>query len=75
MCGLLSKKVKIPSFLVDFSFLGEIQMEKYDRVVKKKEERTIDANEIRITSMGRARNYITYAMTLLQVLSLLFEPC
>ncbi|KAJ4884592.1 Alba DNA/RNA-binding protein [Raphanus sativus] len=41
-------------------------MEKYDRVVKKKEERTIDANEIRITSMGRARNYITYAMTLLQ---------
>lgn len=45
-------------------------MEKYDRVVKKKEERTIDANEIRITSMGRARNYITYAMTLLQVLCL-----
>lgn len=48
-------------------------MEKYDRVVKKKEERTIDANEIRITSMGRARNYITYAMTLLQVLYLLFD--
>lgn len=50
-------------------------MEKYDRVVKKKEERTIDANEIRITSMGRARNYITYAMTLLQVLYLLFWAC
>ena len=43
-------------------------MEKYDRVVKKKDETPIDANEIRITSMGRARNYITYAMTLLQVL-------
>lgn len=43
-------------------------MEKYDRVVKKRDETPIDANEIRITSMGRARNYITYAMTLLQVL-------
>lgn len=45
-------------------------MEKYERVVKKKDETPIDANEIRITSMGRARNYITYAMTLLQVLCL-----
>jgi hypothetical protein len=36
-------------------------------VVKPKADTPIDANEIRITSQGRARNYITYAMTLLQV--------
>jgi DNA-binding protein Alba len=41
-------------------------MDKYQRVVKPKADTPIDANEIRITSQGRARNYITYAMTLLQ---------
>lgn len=55
-------------------FLGGIlfdlflQMEMYNRVEKPKDETPIAENEIRITSMGRARNYITYAMTLLQVL-------
>ncbi|CAA7044661.1 unnamed protein product [Microthlaspi erraticum] len=41
-------------------------MEMYNRVEKPKDETPMAENEIRITSMGRARNYITYAMTLLQ---------
>ncbi|VVA95442.1 unnamed protein product [Arabis nemorensis] len=41
-------------------------MDRYQRVKKPKAETPIDENEIRITSLGRARNYITYAMTLLQ---------
>ncbi|ESQ34774.1 hypothetical protein EUTSA_v10008163mg [Eutrema salsugineum] len=41
-------------------------MDKYKRVEKAKEGTPIAENEIRITSMGRPRNYITYAMTLLQ---------
>ncbi|XP_010533944.1 PREDICTED: keratin, type II cytoskeletal 1 isoform X2 [Tarenaya hassleriana] len=41
-------------------------MDRYQRVEKPKVETPIDENEIRITSQGRARNYITYAMTLLQ---------
>uniref|UniRef100_A0A1J3EVW7 Ribonuclease P protein subunit p25-like protein n=1 Tax=Noccaea caerulescens TaxID=107243 RepID=A0A1J3EVW7_NOCCA len=41
-------------------------MEMYNRVEKPKDETPIAENEIRITSMGRARNYITYAMTLFQ---------
>lgn len=49
-------------------------MDKYQRVVKPKADTPIDANEIRITSQGRARNYITYAMTLLQVFDE-FEMC
>lgn len=36
------------------------------RVEKPKAETPIDENEIRITSQGRMRSYITYAMTLLQ---------
>jgi hypothetical protein len=43
-------------------------MDKYQRVEKPKADTPIAENEIRITSMGRARNYITYAMALLQVL-------
>ncbi|CAN8312682.1 unnamed protein product [Cochlearia groenlandica] len=41
-------------------------MDRYQRVDKQKTVTPIAENEIRITSMGRARNYITYAMTLLQ---------
>ncbi|PSR99557.1 Ribonuclease P protein subunit p25-like protein [Actinidia chinensis var. chinensis] len=41
-------------------------MDRYQRVEKPKAETQIDENEIRITSQGRMRNYITYAMTLLQ---------
>ncbi|XP_062099378.1 uncharacterized protein LOC133805262 isoform X2 [Humulus lupulus] len=41
-------------------------MDRYQRVEKPKTETPIDENEIRITSQGRMRNYITYAMTLLQ---------
>ncbi|XP_030447147.1 uncharacterized protein LOC115670086 isoform X2 [Syzygium oleosum] len=41
-------------------------MDRYQRVEKPREETPIDENEIRITSQGRMRSYITYAMTLLQ---------
>ncbi|XP_047325842.1 ribonuclease P protein subunit p25-like protein [Impatiens glandulifera] len=42
-------------------------MDRYRRVEKPKVDTPpIQANEIRITSQGRMRNYITYAMTLLQ---------
>ncbi|KAL8172113.1 hypothetical protein V2J09_023917 [Rumex salicifolius] len=41
-------------------------MDRYHRVEKPKAETPIDENEIRITSQGRMRSYISYAMTLLQ---------
>ncbi|KAA8528780.1 hypothetical protein F0562_036135 [Nyssa sinensis] len=41
-------------------------MDRYQRVEKPRVETPIDENEIRITSQGRMRSYITYAMTLLQ---------
>lgn len=41
-------------------------MDRYQRVEKPRAETPIAENEIRITSQGRMRNYITYAMTLLQ---------
>ncbi|KAK7280777.1 hypothetical protein RJT34_25844 [Clitoria ternatea] len=41
-------------------------MDRYQKVEKPRAETPIDENEIRITSQGRMRNYITYAMTLLQ---------
>ncbi|XP_038714796.1 5'-3' exoribonuclease 2-like [Tripterygium wilfordii] len=41
-------------------------MDRYQRVEKPRAETPIDENEIRITSQGRMRSYITYAMSLLQ---------
>ncbi|XP_044509875.1 uncharacterized protein LOC123228536 isoform X2 [Mangifera indica] len=41
-------------------------MDRYQRVEKPKAETPIDENEIRITSQGRMRSYITYALSLLQ---------
>ncbi|OIV89236.1 hypothetical protein TanjilG_24386 [Lupinus angustifolius] len=41
-------------------------MDRYQKVEKPRAEAPIDENEIRITSQGRMRNYITYALTLLQ---------
>lgn len=49
--------------------LGQ-RMDRYQKVEKPRAETPIDENEIRITSQGRMRSYITYAMTLLQVLFL-----
>ncbi|KAK8585205.1 hypothetical protein V6N13_139140 [Hibiscus sabdariffa] len=48
------------------SIIKPLKMDRYQRVEKPKAETPIDENEIRITSQGRMRNYITYAMTLLQ---------
>ncbi|KAF3611577.1 hypothetical protein DY000_02047083 [Brassica cretica] len=44
----------------------QAEMDMYERVAKPKDETPIAENEIRITSTGRARNCITYAMALLQ---------
>nr|XP_018626663.1 ribonuclease P protein subunit p25-like protein isoform X1 [Nicotiana tomentosiformis] len=41
-------------------------MDRYQKVEKPRAGTPIDENEIRITSQGRMRSYITYAMTLLQ---------
>uniref|UniRef100_A0A1D1YMR5 Alba-like protein C9orf23 n=1 Tax=Anthurium amnicola TaxID=1678845 RepID=A0A1D1YMR5_9ARAE len=41
-------------------------MDRYQRVEKPREETPINENEIRITTQGRTRNYITYATSLLQ---------
>ncbi|KAL2512827.1 Alba DNA/RNA-binding protein [Abeliophyllum distichum] len=41
-------------------------MDRYQKVEKPKVETPIDENEIRITSQGRMRSYITYSMSLLQ---------
>ncbi|CAL9089068.1 unnamed protein product [Musa acuminata var. zebrina] len=41
-------------------------MDRYQRVDKPREETPINENEIRITSQGRMRNYITYATSMLQ---------
>ncbi|XP_062198665.1 H/ACA ribonucleoprotein complex subunit GAR1-like isoform X2 [Phragmites australis] len=41
-------------------------MDRYHRVEKPREEAPIKENEIRITTQGRMRNYITYATALLQ---------
>ncbi|PWA95696.1 hypothetical protein CTI12_AA047460 [Artemisia annua] len=46
-------------------------MVRYQMVEKPRAKQLIDENEIRITSQGRMRSYITYAMALLQVASLL----
>ena len=43
-------------------------MDRYQRVEKPRADTPIDENEIRITSQGRMRSYISYAMNLLQVL-------
>ncbi|XP_024971049.1 uncharacterized protein LOC112510023 isoform X2 [Cynara cardunculus var. scolymus] len=41
-------------------------MDRYQRVEKPRAEQSIKENEIRITSQGRMRSYITYAMSLLE---------
>lgn len=42
-------------------------MDRYKKVEKPKAEPPANENEIRITSQGMVRNYISYATTLLQV--------
>jgi hypothetical protein len=46
-----------------------LKMDRYTRVEKAREETPIKENEIRIMTQGRMRNYITYAINLLQVTS------
>lgn len=48
-------------------------MDRYQRLEKPKAETPINENDIRITTQGRMRNYITYATTLLQVLFVYFQ--
>ncbi|KAI8015345.1 Ribonuclease P protein subunit p25-like protein [Camellia lanceoleosa] len=49
-----------------FSSVCSEDMDRYQRVEKPRAETPIDENEIRITSQGRMRSYISYAMSLLQ---------
>lgn len=42
-------------------------MDRYQRVEKPRVEEPIKENEIRITTQGKLRNYITYSLTMLQV--------
>ncbi|RWW55800.1 hypothetical protein BHE74_00037523 [Ensete ventricosum] len=42
-------------------------MDRYQRVEKPRPESAIDENEIRITSQGLIRNYVSYATSLLEV--------
>ncbi|KAL6571903.1 hypothetical protein OROMI_012861 [Orobanche minor] len=42
-------------------------MDRYQKVERPKPESPINENDIRITSQGLVRNYINYALTLLQV--------
>ncbi|CAH1429420.1 unnamed protein product [Lactuca virosa] len=53
-------------FLHCLILFNPIKMDRYHKVEKPRAEQPIDENEIRITSQGRMRNYITYAMGLLQ---------
>ncbi|CAM8902784.1 unnamed protein product [Rhodiola kirilowii] len=46
-------------------------MERYRRVEKHKSEQTLDQNEIRITAQGLVRNYISYALHILQTRGLI----
>uniref|UniRef100_A0A7N0UST8 DNA/RNA-binding protein Alba-like domain-containing protein n=1 Tax=Kalanchoe fedtschenkoi TaxID=63787 RepID=A0A7N0UST8_KALFE len=41
-------------------------MERYRRVEKRKPQQSLKDNEIRITALGFVRNYISYALSLLQ---------
>ncbi|MBA0549857.1 hypothetical protein Gotur_002548 [Gossypium turneri] len=41
-------------------------MDRYQRVERPKAETPIDEKEIRISNQGSMRNYISYALTLLQ---------
>ncbi|KAL5997016.1 hypothetical protein ACLOJK_007942 [Asimina triloba] len=41
-------------------------MQQYQRVEKPRPEKAINENEIRITTQGLIRNYISYATSLLQ---------
>lgn len=43
-------------------------MDRYHRVEKPRNETPISQNEIRITTQGRMRNYISYGMSLLEVM-------
>ena len=47
-----------------------IAMDRYQRVEKPRNETPIRENEIRITALGRMRNYIGYGMSLLEVMPL-----
>ncbi len=44
-----------------------VQMDKYEKVERPREEPEIKDNEIRITTKGKVRNSISYATTLFKV--------
>jgi hypothetical protein len=52
---------------VHFGYFKGLHMDRYQRVEKPRVEEPIKENEIRITTQGKLRNYITYSLTMLQV--------
>jgi len=55
-----------------WEFCRFVGMDRYHRVEKPRNDTPISQNEIRITTQGRMRNYISYGMSLLEVTSLLW---
>ena len=45
-------------------------MDRYQRVERPRPETPISENEIRVTTQGKMRNYITYSISLFQVFDL-----
>lgn len=69
----LTKPTAVTEFAVQVTLqIGGRVMDRYQRVEKPRPETPISENEIRITTQGKMRNYITYATTLLQVVLLAY---
>lgn len=68
--------LKLYFFLSKYRSPNRTAMDRYQRVEKPKPESPINENEIRITTQGVIRNYISYATTLLQVIFVsVLSPC
>ncbi|KAE9617859.1 putative DNA/RNA-binding protein Alba [Lupinus albus] len=74
MCSVRSPNKNVAGVVVviviglgfHFTQLLIVAMDRYQKVEKPKPESPINQNEIRITTQGAIRNYITYATLLLQ---------
>lgn len=56
-----------PFNILYWDFQRLLGMDRYQRVEKPRNDTPISQNEIRITTQGRMRNYISYGMSLLEV--------
>ncbi|KAJ4966628.1 hypothetical protein NE237_018477 [Protea cynaroides] len=68
-CSLRGEEKRERAGLQSYIFFASyllFKMDRYQRVEKPRLDTPINENEIRITTQGRMRNYITYATSLLQ---------